>query len=52
MQHVWLLEGSGTLLESPHVQRTEAYVDLTLRMNLLAVLAAIAFVSAVLLGAF
>jgi len=52
MQHVCHLEGSGTLLEFSQVQLTEASVDLTLRLNVLAVLAAIVFVSAVLLGAF
>lgn len=52
MQHVCHLEGSGTLVESRPVQLTEASVDLTLRLNVLAVLAAIVFVSAVLLGAF
>jgi hypothetical protein len=46
------LEGSGTLLESGSVQLTEAEVDLTLRLNVLAVLAAIVFVTAVLFGAF
>jgi hypothetical protein len=46
------LEGLGTLLESSLVQLTEAEVDLTLRLNVLAVLAAIVFVTAVLFGAF
>ena len=52
MQHVCHLEGSRTLVDSTLVYMTEASVDLTLRLNLLAVLAAIVFVSAVLLGAF
>jgi hypothetical protein len=52
MQHVCRLEGVWTLLDSAAVQLTEAWVDLTLRLNVLAVLAAVAFVSAVLLGAF
>jgi hypothetical protein len=46
------LEGSGTLLESHPSQLTEAEVDLSLRLNVLAVLAAIVFVTAVLFGAF
>lgn len=52
MQHVCHLEGSWTLVDLTLVYMTEASVDLTLRLNLLAVLAAIVFVSAVLLGAF
>jgi hypothetical protein len=43
----------ASLLDSPHVHiEGGQQVDLTLRLNVLAVCAAIVFVSAVLLGAF
>ena len=45
-------DGIGTLLGFYSVQGRRPIVDLALRLNVLAVCAAIVFVSAVLLGAF
>ncbi len=52
VQHVCNLGAISALIELPSVQPGGLQVDLTLRLNVLAVAAAILFVGAILVGAF
>jgi hypothetical protein len=50
---IFLISGNeGSLLDFPHVNMWEPYVDLALRFETLALCAVFAFVGAILLGAF